>query len=144
MKSLEAGESWHADPQSPVGKADVVGEATVTCTSRATAVRIQASREGLAEITSGRAISQQGLVATCKDSPYGRNAEGGERDLVWRMSPYERRRRGNALPDGAGHRLGEGNAFAEQRGSGHLAVPGPCPDSDAGTRWFLKQGRARE
>ena len=67
MKSLEAGESWHADPQSPVGKADVVGEATVRWTSRATAVRIQASREGLAEITSGRAISQQGLVATCKD-----------------------------------------------------------------------------
>ena len=124
MKSLEAGKSWHADPPSPVGKADVVGEETAISTSRATAVRVQASRERLAEITSGRAISQQGLAATCKDSPAGRQAEGGERDLVWRMSPYERRRRGNALRDGAGHRLGAGNTVAERRGSGHLAVPG--------------------
>ncbi len=97
MKPLEAGETWHADPQSPVGKVDVVGEVTVKCNPRATAVRIQASRERLAEITSGRATSQQGLAATCKDSPHGRKAEGGERDLVWRMSPYEQRRRGNAL-----------------------------------------------
>ncbi len=97
MKSLEAGESWHADPLNPVGKAEVVGEVTVKCTPRATAVQIQASRDRLAEITSGRAISQQRLAATCKDSPYEGNPEGGERDLVWRMSPYERRRRGNAL-----------------------------------------------
>ena len=68
MKSLEAEESWHADPHSPVGKVDVVGEVTVKCNPRATAVRIQASRERLAEITSGRAIPQQGLTATCKDS----------------------------------------------------------------------------
>ncbi len=132
MKSLEAGYLWHADPPNPVGKVDVVGEVTVKCTSRATAVQIQASRERLAEITSGRATSQQGLAATCKDSPHGRKAEGGERDLVWRMSPYERRRRGNALRDGAGHRLGAGNAVAEQRGSGHSAVPGPCPDTEPG------------
>ncbi len=132
MKSLEAGKSWHADPHNPVGKAEVVGEVTVKCTSRATAVRIQASRERLAEITSGRATSQQGLAATCKDSPHGRKAEGGERDLVWRMSPYERRRRGNALRDGVGHRLSGGNAIAEQRGSGHLAVPGPYPDTEPG------------
>ena len=114
------------------GKADVVGEGTASCTSRATAVRVQASRERLAEITSGRAISQQGLAATCKDSPAGRQAEGGERDLVWRMSPYERRRRGNALRDGAGHRLGAGNTVAERRGSRHLAVPGPCPGTEPG------------
>ncbi len=132
MKSLEAGETWHADPQSPVGKVDVVGEVTVKCTSRATAVRIQASRERLAEITSGRAISQQGLVATCKDSPHGRKAEGGGRELVGRMSPGEERKRGNALRDGAGHRLGAGSAGVEQRGSGHLAVPGPCPDTEPG------------
>ena len=50
--------------------------------------------------------------------------EGGRRDLVWRITPYERRGRGNALRDGAGHRPGNGNADARQRGSGHLAVPG--------------------
>ena len=39
---------------------------------------------------SGRAISQQGLAATCKDLPAEAKAEGGGRVLVWRMSPYER------------------------------------------------------
>jgi hypothetical protein len=44
----------------------------------------------IAEITSGRAISQQGLATTCKDSPTKAMTVGGERDLVWRMGPYER------------------------------------------------------
>ncbi len=52
------------------------------------------------------------------------STEGGGRDLVWRMSPYVRGRRGNALRGGARHRPGGGNTRAGQRGSGHLAVPG--------------------
>jgi len=44
----------------------------------------------IVEITSGRAIFQQGLTATCKDSPTKASTVGGERILVWRMSPYER------------------------------------------------------
>ena len=64
--------------------------------------------------------------------------------MVRRMSPYERRRRGNALRGGAGHRLDEGNAYAEQRGSGHLAVPGRCPDAEPGEHQLSKQGRDRE
>jgi hypothetical protein len=47
-----------------------------------------------------------------------------ERDLVWRMSPYERRRRGNALPERGGLAHNGGNTCVVQRGSGHLAVPG--------------------
>ena len=53
-------------------------------------VGVQAPRERSAEITSGRAISQQGLAATCKDPPTEAKAEGGGRDLVWRMRWYER------------------------------------------------------
>jgi hypothetical protein len=48
-------------------------------------------------IMSGRASSQQGLATTCKDPATDGTTVGAGRDEVWRMSPYERRRRGNAL-----------------------------------------------
>jgi hypothetical protein len=43
----------------------------------------------IAEIMSGRAIFQQGLTTTCKD-PRISFVESEGRNLVWRMSPYER------------------------------------------------------
>ena len=46
-----------------MGKADVAWEGKVKCTTGATGIQAQASREGFAEITSGRTISQQGLWA---------------------------------------------------------------------------------
>jgi len=46
------------------------------------AVQVQASRERLVEITSGRAISQQGLAATCEDPGTEARAEETGRDLV--------------------------------------------------------------
>ncbi len=79
------------------GKADVVGEVTGMSTSQTAVIGARASKERHAEITSGRAISQQGLVATCKDPLTKAKAGGGGRDLVCRMRSYERRRRGNAL-----------------------------------------------
>ena len=51
------------------------------------------------------------------------NAEECGRDLVGRMSPYERRRRGNARRGGARHHPRHGNTGAGQRGSGHSVVP---------------------
>ena len=54
----------------------------------------------IAEITSGTAISQQGLATTCKDPARKASSRGAGRGMVWRMSPYERRRGGNALPGG--------------------------------------------
>ncbi len=75
----------------------------------------------IAEITSGRTISQQGLAATCRDPLY-RETKSGGRAMVWRMSLYELRRKGNAFRGGAGRRSGEGNTHARRRGSGHLAV----------------------
>ena len=85
------------------GKADVLWEETGRCTTETAGVGVQAPGERLAEITSGRTISQQRLVATCKDPPEEVKAKVGGRVLVWRMSPYERRRRGNALRGGTGY-----------------------------------------
>jgi hypothetical protein len=48
-----------ADPLSPEGKAEAVGEAMGKGTQRTAGIWAQASREGLTEITSGRAIFQQ-------------------------------------------------------------------------------------
>ena len=63
-----------------MGKADDVGEETGKCTLRPAGIRAQASWERLAEITSGRAITQQGLAATCEDpltvAKAGRQREG--------------------------------------------------------------------
>lgn len=52
------------------GKAEASREVTSTCTVGTAGVGVQASREGFAEITSGRCRSQQGLTATCKDRPH--------------------------------------------------------------------------
>ena len=50
-----------------VGKADAEREGMDKRTVRAAGVRVRASKERYAEERSGRATSQQGLAATCKD-----------------------------------------------------------------------------
>ena len=52
------------------GKADVSREETSACTLGTAGVRVPASGERSAEITSGTSWSQQGLTATCEDSPH--------------------------------------------------------------------------
>jgi len=47
---------------------------------------------------SGRTVHQQGLATTCKDCVNEGKTEVMQRRAVRHMSPYERRRRGNALP----------------------------------------------
>ena len=116
------------------GKAKVLREATGTCTLGAAGVGVQTRREGSAEITSGRAAEQQGLTATCKDLSHQAKAKGGRSAAVWRMGPYELRRRGNAFRGGARRLLHNGNAGVEQRGPGRLAVPGCFPDTEPGIR----------
>jgi len=56
-------------------KAEASWEETGKCTKRTAGVWVQASGERFAEITLGRAISQQGLATTCKDLPYKVNFE---------------------------------------------------------------------
>ncbi len=82
----------------------------------------------------GRAISQQGLATTCKDCAHNGHTGGAGREMVWRMSPYERRRGGNAPPGGLRGRPGAGNARFGQRGSGHsvASTAGYAPDSEPG------------
>ena len=71
-----------------LGKADDVGEVTGRCTLQPDGIRAQASWERLAEITSGKAIAQQGLAATCKDHRVEvGDTQSGWRVVVWRMSP---------------------------------------------------------
>jgi hypothetical protein len=122
------------------GKANVLGEATGACTLGAAGVGVQTRGEGSAETPSGRARAQQGLAATCKD----RSCEampkllgGGQR--VWRMSQYERRRRGNAVPEGSACLPRGGNADPRQSGPGHLAVPGRRSGFEPGVRRTSKR-----
>ena len=126
------------------GKANVLGEVTGTCTLGAAGVGVQTRREGLAEITTGRACAQQGLTATCKDPACEAmpKPQGGQQ--VWRMSPYERRRRGNALPGGTRCLHHCGNAAGMQRGSGRVAVPGWLLDSAPRSSRLSQRGRAVE
>ena len=70
--------------------------------------------------------------------------EGGGRTTVWRMSPYELRRKGNAFPNGARRHCGCSNAATGQRGSGHLAVAGRHPDTEPEACRPSKQRRARK
>src|ERR1700738_1052833 len=78
-------------PAPLTGKANVLGEVTGACTLGAAGVGVQTRREGLAEITSGRACAQQGLTATCKDllceaiAEAGGGATGRANDAVGAM-----------------------------------------------------------
>ena len=69
------------------GKADDTGEETGKRTLWDRRGMGPSIRGKIRRITSGRAIFQQGLETTCKDSPVEAKAEDGEREVVWRMSP---------------------------------------------------------
>ena len=73
VKSLERNLTVRR-PITLLGKADAAGEVTGKSNLRTVVVGAQASRERLAEITSGRSRWQQGLVATCSDSPNEANS----------------------------------------------------------------------
>jgi len=60
------------------------------CTGRTPRGRGPGTYARIAEIMSGRAISQQGLATTCKDLLKEVETKVSRRVLVWRMSPYER------------------------------------------------------
>ncbi len=70
----------------PLGKADDMEEVTSKSTPYPTVAEIQTSKQGLAEMTSGRPHSQQELAITCKDRPNEAKAEVGGRESGWRVS----------------------------------------------------------
>jgi hypothetical protein len=104
-------------PGAQSGKAKAPREETSECTLEAAGVGVRAREDRLAEITSGRAIAQQGLAATCND----RKQEGNQR-----------RTEGNGLTHEPAGAMKEGQSPWGQRGSGHLAVPGWLPDLEPG------------
>jgi len=74
------------------GEAGVPGEEADMRSQGARRGRGPSAYARIAEIMSGRAIAQQGLVTTCKDRAHNGQTGGAGREMVWRMSPYERRR----------------------------------------------------
>ena len=72
----------------PWREADVPGEETGKYTQETRRSMGPSAYARIAEIMSGRTVSQQGLATTCKDPAYKGNRDAG-RDTVWRMSPYE-------------------------------------------------------
>ena len=104
--------------------AAVFREESSRCTGRTLRGKGPGADVRITALMSGTAILQQGLTTTCKD-PRISLVESDGRSLVGRMSPYERRRRGNALPGRARRDPGKTVTPAvRQRGSGHLAVSG--------------------
>jgi hypothetical protein len=112
----------------PWREADVLGEEMGTGTRGARRGMGPVAYTRIAEIMSGRSHFQQGLAATCEDSPY-KEHEVGERGWDWRMSPYERRWKGNAFRQDARHLAIHGYTGDGQRGSGHSAVSWSQPIS---------------
>ena len=104
--------------------AAVFPEESSRCTGRTLRGKGPGADVRITALMSGTAILQQGLTTTCKD-PRISLGESDGRSLVGRMSPYERRRRGNALP-GRARRDPDKTVTpgVRQRGSGHLAVSG--------------------
>ena len=131
---LPCGGSFARRTRLPWGETGVLGEEADKRSRGARRGMGPSTYARIAEIMSGRAIAQQGLATTCKDRAHNANSGGAGRAVVWRMSPYERRRGGNAPPGGLRGRPGAGNARSGQRGSGHsvAAAVGYAPDLGPG------------
>ena len=113
----------------PWGEAGVLGEGMDKCSRGARRGMGPSTCTRVAEIMSGRTIAQQGLATTCKDRAHNGHTGDEGRVVVWRMSPYERRRGGDAPPGGP------------------QAAPArvtPAPGKGAlGTRWPRQSGTTR-
>jgi len=134
-RKLPCGEIFVRRTRLDWGETGVLGEEADVCSRGARRGRGPSTHTRIAEIMSGRAIFQQGLARSCKDPVHNGRTGGAGRGMVWRMSPYERRRGGNAPPGGFRGRPGAGNARSGQRGSGHSVATsaGSQPDSELGT-----------
>ena len=93
-------------PVHNVGKAKASWEETSMRTARGAGVGDQARREGIAEVNVGKDHLPAGAGSNLQRPPVEARAGDRGRDLVWRMSPYERRREGNAFRGGEPSRGG--------------------------------------
>lgn len=109
-------------PVPNAGKAAVaLGRNGRVAPERPTGVGVQAPREGFAEITSGRAITQQGLAATCKDPLTDAEAEGS----------------GRLLPPRASVGASDGLSFIPVEDGGDAV--GLVPQAQGGALWYVEE-----
>jgi hypothetical protein len=168
LKSL-SGELRAADPLSPEGKAEVGGEVMGTGTHRTAGIRAQASRDGLTEIPSGRAVFQPRWRCPAKTPGRGDTpkAGGGRGPGAWArrsedggVTPFDARR--DVVPPevtpevgkgalGTGRRWYRSSARALTRGNTVTFEPGRGHEQTDG-RWgacahqrlsFAAAGKAR-
>jgi hypothetical protein len=99
-RKLPCGDRSARRTRFPWGEAGVLGQGMDKCSRGARRGMGPSTCTRVAEIMSGRAIAQQGLATTCKDRAHNGHTGGAGRVVAWRMSPYERRRGGNAPPGG--------------------------------------------
>ena len=96
----------------------------------------------VAEITSGRAISQQGLTATCKDRVHKEESEAG--GGFWSGAWARRSDDGGVMPSEATREVVPtwGNTPGGQRSPGHWVAnePGPWEDMTGTARYNLPLG----
>jgi hypothetical protein len=125
-----SGELRDADPLSPEGKAEAVGEVMGTGTQRTAGIWAQASRDGLTEITSGRAIYQQRWRCPAKTPGrgYTPKARGGRWLGAWARLSEE----GGVTPFDAMRDIAPPEVTPEV-GKGALGT---------GRRWYRSSARA--
>ena len=126
----------------PWGETGVLGEVTDKCSRGAWRGMGPSIGARVAEITSGRAISQQGLTATCKDRAHkeGSEARGG----FWSGAWVRRSDDGGVMPSQVTLEVAPtgGNTLGGQRGPGHWVAnePGTWEDMTGTVRPNLPSG----
>ena len=119
---LQCGGSLVRRTRFPWGEAGVLGEGMDKCSRGARRGMGPSACTRVAEIMSGRAISQQGLTATCKDRAFKAEAEarGGVWSGAWARMSFE----GGVTPSEGTFEVSPtgGNASGGQRSPGYSAV----------------------
>jgi hypothetical protein len=126
----------------PWGETGVFGEATDRCSRGVWRGMGPSTYARVAEITSGRAISQQGLTATCKDRAH--KEESKARGGFWSGAWARRSDEGGVMPSEATREVvpTRGNTPGGQRSPGHWVAnePGPWEDMTGTARSNLPSG----
>lgn len=115
----------------PWGETGVLGEGTDACSRGARRGMGPSAYARVAEITSGRAISQQGLATTCKDRAH--KGEPEARGGIWSDAWARRSGEGGVTPSEATFEVvrTRGNASRRQRSPGHSVAT----DEGRGKTW---------
>ena len=110
-------------PAASSGKADALWEEMGICTIGANRGMGPGIQGRISRDNAGKGHLPAGACGNLQRPADQAEAEGSRRVLVWRMSPYERRRGGNAFRHDAPRRhVKTGNTCFGRRGSRHMAV----------------------